>query len=58
MFSNNVNHPNGFSGVINLAAFAQILLESGVNFLFINNTGMYVYCVLNTIQPPNIYYMY
>ena len=42
MFSENRQHSNGFSGVINLAAFGQIMLESGANISFINNTGMYV----------------
>ena len=42
MFSDNGQHSNGFSGVVNLAAFGQIMLESGANVSFINNTGVYV----------------
>ena len=41
MFTDNRNHPDGFSGVVNLAAFGQIMLQRGVNISFINNTGMY-----------------
>lgn len=43
MFSSNRHHPDGFSGVINLAAFGQIMLQSGANITFINNTGVYVF---------------
>ena len=45
MFSSNRHHPNGFFGVINLAALGQIMLERGANVSFINNTGMYVYAI-------------
>lgn len=39
LFSNNRNHPEGFSGVLHLAAFGQILLQRGVNMTFTNNSG-------------------
>ena len=39
LFSNNRNHPEGFSGVIHLAAFGQILLQRGVNMTFTDNSG-------------------
>ena len=45
IFTDNRNHPEGFSGVINLAAFGQIMLQRGANISFINNTGMYVQCI-------------
>lgn len=38
-FDRNRNHPEGFSGVLHLAAFGQILLQRGVNMIFTNNTG-------------------
>ena len=39
LFDSNSNHPEGFSGVLHLAAFGQIMLRSGVNMTFTNNTG-------------------
>lgn len=39
LFDSNRNHPEGFSGVLHLAAFGQIMLQSGVNMTFTNNTG-------------------
>ena len=39
LFANNSNHPEGFSGVLHLAAFGQVLLQRGVNVTFTNNTG-------------------
>ena len=33
-FDRNSNHPEGFSGVLHLAAFGQILLQRGVNMTF------------------------
>ena len=39
LFDSNRNHPEGFSGVLHLAAFGQIMLQSEVNMTFTNNTG-------------------
>ena len=39
LFDSNRNHPEGFSGVLHLAAFGQIMLQNEVNMTFTNNIG-------------------
>ena len=39
VFDSNTYHPSGYSGVIYLSAFGQIMLEESVDILFKNNTG-------------------
>ena len=41
VFDSNTYHPNGYSGVIYLSAFGQIMLEESVEILFRNNIGRY-----------------
>ena len=41
VFDRNRYHPSGYSGVIYLSAFGQIMLEKSVDILFRNNTGRY-----------------
>ena len=41
VFDSNRYYPSGYSGVIYLSAFGQIMLETSVNILFKDNTGRY-----------------
>ena len=42
VFDSNRYHPSGYSGVIYLSAFGQIMLEKLVDIHFTNNTGRYI----------------
>ena len=42
VFDSNRHHPSGYSGVIYLSAFGQIMLEKLVDIHFTNNTGRYI----------------
>ena len=39
MFKDNRNYPDGISGALHLSSFGQIVLHSGTNITFLNNTG-------------------
>ena len=42
LFRDNRNYPDGISGALHLSAFGQIVLRSGTNLTFLNNTGRLV----------------